>query len=95
MMHEKESIAFLYDYGDEWEVTVKLEKILSFDPATADSLPQTLDGAGFGIIEDCGGAFGLMHIREVLSEGESNSEWDDIVDWLGDEDFDLDAFYEY
>jgi len=92
MMHEKENMAFLYDFGDGWEVTVKLEKILPFDPATAATLPQTITGAGYGIIEDCGGPFGLMHIREVLLQGESHEEWDDIVDWIGDEDFDLDAF---
>lgn len=32
-------------------------------------LPRVLKGKGFGIIEDCGGPYGLMEIVRVANEG--------------------------
>ena len=54
-----EQINFTYDFGDNWEVVVNLEKMFSDDTTQASDFPRVLEGAGFGIIEDCGGVPGL------------------------------------
>lgn len=45
---------FTYDFGDDWEINVKLEKIIIDETLSKKDLPRVLKGKGYGIIEDCG-----------------------------------------
>ena len=47
-------IIFNYDFGDSWEIAVKIEEI-SESELRPQKYPILLDGEGYGIIEDCGG----------------------------------------
>ena len=42
----------LYDFGDGWSVSVKLETIKLVEAFSADELPYVIKGKGFGILED-------------------------------------------
>src|SRR3546814_8924861 len=46
-------IGYLYDMGDGWQHTLRIEKKLAADPAA--SYPRLVDGAGRCPPEDCGG----------------------------------------
>ena len=59
LRHEQDRMTFSYDFGDGWEISVVLEKILRNSDIPGDELPRVLEGAGYGIIEDCGGSGGL------------------------------------
>jgi len=41
-----------YDFGDDWRVTAKLEKMITDPDVPGKELPRVLEGKGFGIVED-------------------------------------------
>jgi len=57
---------YLYDYGDSWELTLRLEEVL---PATRD-MPSAvvLDGRRAAPPEDCGGVTDAESLAEVLAD---------------------------
>lgn len=63
---------FFYDYGDGWEVVLRLEEVFEDSKLPGKELPRVLEGQGFGIIEDCGGPAGSGTLkRSVPAEIES------------------------
>lgn len=87
-----EQIYFTYDFGDNWEVIVKLEKVYSDNMTLASDFPRVLEGAGFGIIEDCGGVPGLADLAAAFKK-KSGKAYKEYSEWLGTADLDLDSFY--
>ena len=79
---------YLYDFGDGWEHTVVLEKILEPDPGA--KYPVCLTGKRSCPPEDCGGPWGYEDKLRVLSDPE-DEEHEDIVEWMG-ENFDPEKF---
>tara|TARA_R110002050_G_scaffold298334_4_gene461498 strand:+ start:1617 stop:2210 length:594 start_codon:yes stop_codon:yes gene_type:complete len=77
-----------YDFGDNWEHTVVLEKIL---PAVHETTyPLCIGGNRECPPEDCGGVRGYEHLLEVLKDP-THEEYEDLLEWVG-EPFDLEAF---
>lgn len=60
-----DKLYFTYDFGDNWEFKIKLEKILDPKEVKDPHIPRVLTGKGQGILEDIGGTWGL---REFLEE---------------------------
>ena len=88
LSEENTECKFVYDFGDNWEFKLKLEKT---DIQSADRKPHVLEGEGLGIIEDCGGIGGLTEIREVFAR-KSGEAYENYKEWLGRSEIDLDAF---
>ena len=86
-----EHIEFTYDFGDNWEVVVKLEKMSNDDTTPASDFPRVLEGAGFGIIEDCGGVPGLGELAAAY-KNKSGKVYKEYSEWLGMTDLDLVSF---
>ena len=86
-----EQIDFTYDFGDNWEVVVNLEKMFSDDTTQASDFPRVLEGAGFGIIEDCGGVPGLGELAAAYKK-KSGKAYKVYSEWLGMTDLDLVSF---
>ena len=86
-----ELIYFTYDFGDNWEVVVKLEKMSNNDTTPASDFPRVLEGAGFGIIEDCGGIPGLADLAAAFKK-KSGDAFEEYSEWLGITDLDLTTF---
>ena len=80
-----------YDYGDSWVIDCAVEDIVDVTDEDAESLPKVLKGKNYGIIEDCGGIYGLGEIiyAFTVKEGE---EYEEYRDWLGTDDFDFSYF---
>ncbi len=84
----KQKLRYLYDFGDSWDHTIQLEKILPFDPESI--YPQCTAGKRACPPEDCGGPPGYATMLEALKDPK-HSEHELYLDWLGDE-FDPEAF---
>ena len=80
-----------YDFGDDWRVSVILEEIAEDKSLSAKELPRVLEGAGFGIVEDCGGLFGLDNLIEAFKE-KKGDDYEQFSEWLGVDDFDIMTF---
>ena len=85
-------IVFTYDFGDSWEVIIKVEKIIDDPDLGPKALPKVLDGKGYGIIDDCGGVEALMAIAKALKDKDSPVD-EELEEWVEEmEDMDMDAF---
>ena len=78
----KQKLTYLYDFGDSWEHTILLEKILPFDPEII--YPQCIDGERACPPDDCGGPPGYATMLEALKDPK-HSEHELYLDWMGDE----------
>lgn len=85
---EGQKTLYIYDFGDNWEHHLELEKILA--PETGQTYPVCLEGERSCPPEDSGGVFGYMQMMQVLAQPE-HPEYPDIVEWL-DEDYDPEYF---
>jgi hypothetical protein len=79
-----------YDFGDNWEHFVELEKILLAEDKV--EYPVCLDGKRACPPEDCGSIPGYENIIEVMKD-RKHLEYKEIVEWLGEkfesEEFDV------
>jgi hypothetical protein len=80
-----------YDFGDDWRVIVKLEKVFSDPVLPGRELPRVLEGKGYGIVEDCGGVGSLEDLAAAF-KAKQGEEYDNYREWLGVDDFDMARF---
>ncbi len=89
--HAGERLNFTYDFGDNWEIEVTL-LMVSIDSETPKSeFPRVLEGAGYGIIENCGGVPGLAEVAADFAK-KSGKMYRSYCERLGVKDFDLTSF---
>ena len=79
-----------YDFGDDWRVIVTLEEIKEGNMSVAE-LPYVIRGKGFGIMEDCGGVYGLMDLADAFEEKQGEA-YEGYREWLGIDELDLKKF---
>jgi hypothetical protein len=85
-------IRYTYDFGDDWEHEIMLEKVIGADPE--QRYPTCVTGKGACPPEDCGSVWGYARLREVLADP-SDEEHASMLEWLELEsgsDFDAAAF---
>lgn len=63
-MEEGERFSYTYDFGDDWEHIVEVEKIFDYD----ERYPKVIKSKGSNMIEDCGGLWGFY---EIANEADS------------------------
>lgn len=85
---EHPKAAYVYDFGDNWEHTVTLEKILPREKGR--QYPVCVKGKRACPPEDCGGVWGYRELLEIIADP-GHEEYDEFMEWL-DEDFDPEAF---
>lgn len=59
-LSENESFTYIYDFGDNWIHTIKVEKILERE----ERFPKVIKSKGPYLIEDCGGIWGFYDCIE-------------------------------
>lgn len=84
-------MTFTYDYGDNWKILIRLEKIIMDKALPGKELPRVLGGAGYGIVEDCGGTTGLKELSQAFKRGKGKL-YQEYSQWLGVAEFDLVSF---
>jgi len=85
---ENPKAGYTYDFGDGWDHTIKLEKILPREKGR--QYPNCLKGKRACPPEDCGGVGGYKNLLEIISDPK-HEEYDEYMEWL-EEDFDPEAF---
>jgi hypothetical protein len=85
---EKDSLLYLYDYGDSWEHIVELEKILPFE--IGRQLPVCLEGKYACPPEDVGGPPGYYYFLQAIGDS-SHPEYEEMRRWIYS-DFDQEEF---
>ena len=77
---EGERIRYTYDFGDDWEHEIVVEKVLAAEQGVR--YPICVAGKGACPPEDCGGVWGYEHLREVLADP-TDEEHGEMLEWLG------------
>ncbi len=82
LQNPKDKIQYIYDFGDNWEHEILLEKILPYDSSI--SYPICTGGRREGPMEDCGGIHAFHEIVEAIENptpenqyllGEDGENW--------------------
>lgn len=74
------SALYTYDFGDNWEHLVKLEKILPRE--AKKKYPRCVAGKRACPPEDCGGIWGYRDFLKVL-KNPGHEEYEDLLVWAG------------
>lgn len=61
----KEKFVYEYNFFDHWEIEIRIEKILSAD--SKKSYPICIEGRRSGPLEDCGGPWAFMALKDKYS----------------------------
>ncbi len=80
LTEEKQTINYEYDFGDGWEHTIVLEKILT---DSVQKYPVCLEGERSCPPEDCGGPHGYEDLLIIISNPE-DEDYTEMIEWLGD-----------
>lgn len=80
---------YRYDFGDNWEHVVKLEKILL--RVKDKAYPICLAGKRACPPEDCGGIGGYEELLEILADPD-HDDYESTLDWLGEPHFHPEVF---
>jgi hypothetical protein len=83
---------YTYDFGDNWDHAIQLEKTLPPEPGVR--YPRCVAGARACPPEDCGGAWGYGSFLEAI-RNPKHAEHEEMLEWIGGEfdpeKFDLEA----
>ena len=79
--HGIKRFGYLYDMGDSWQHTLRIEEVLSVDPEVA--YPRLVGAAGRCPPEDCGGIPGFYAFLEAI-ENPRHPDYEDRLEWYGD-----------
>lgn len=74
------TMTYLYDFGDDWEVTIVLEQTFEKDPEVV--YPLCLEGKRAGPPEDSGSPHGFMNLMEILGDPK-HEEYKACKKWVG------------
>jgi integrase/recombinase XerD len=80
LTQEKVEFFYTYDFGDEWQHQILVEKILFPKPNT--TYPICLAGKRACPPEDCGGDWGYLNLLKIVKKP-SHPEYREAKQWLG------------
>lgn len=80
------SFKYLYDFGDGWTHSIKIERTFPFIGLAE---PMLLEATGRCPPEDIGGPWGYQEFREALADP-THERHAEFVEWWGGEDYDPD-----
>ena len=84
ILHGTKTLKYLYDFGDGWEHTIKIERLV--DPKPGMLYPSLIEAKGRCPPEDVGGPWGYGELLEALADP-NHGRHGELKEWL-DDDFD-------
>ena len=87
-LREKRSANYIYDFGDNWEHEITLEKILPKENNV--TYPLCVKGERACPPEDCGGSYGYENFLEII-RNPNDEQHEEMLEWIGGE-FDSEHF---
>lgn len=79
----KDKVRYTYDFGDDWDHDILVEKVL--DPAGRTPGLRCTGGRRASPPEDCGGIGGYEELIDILGDPD-NARHQEMLDWLGLDD---------
>jgi hypothetical protein len=76
----KDELRYTYDFGDNWEHEILVEKVTPADPTV--QYPRCVGGRRAAPPDDCGGLWGYEELIEILADP-AHPEHQDRLEWLG------------
>ncbi len=80
---ENKRVHYLYDFGDNWEHLIVLEKIYAYSDFYELHYPICIKGKRAAPPEDCGGVYGYENILEALKSSK-DPDSEEMLEWVGD-----------
>jgi hypothetical protein len=80
LKREGERMRYTYDFGDDWEHEIVVEKVLAAEPGVR--YPVCVAGKGACPPEDCGGVWGYEDLCEALANP-AHEQHQEMLEWLG------------
>ena len=74
----RRSLTYLYDFGDGWEHTVRIERVVAAEPGVL--YPRLVEAKGRCPPEDIGGPPGYEEFLEAIADPE-HERHDEITEW--------------
>lgn len=74
-------IRYIYDFGDDWEHEILVEKVLDGNPGVP-ALPWCTGGRRAAPPEDCGGIWGHADLLDALDDP-TRADHKEKLEWLG------------
>jgi hypothetical protein len=71
---------YLYDFGDGWEHTIKVERLI--DPAPGVAYPRLFEASGRCPPEDCGGPWDYADFLDAITDPK-HERHDELSEWIG------------
>jgi len=75
------TISYLYDFGDGWEHTIKIERIFEAEPGV--QYPRLVEAVGRCPPEDVGGPWGYAEFLEAVGNPKHERHVE-LTEWIGD-----------
>ena len=82
------TLKYLYDFGDGWEHTIKIERLIDSEPGIL--YPRLIEAKGRCPPEDVGGPWGYGEFLEAIAESK-HERHKELLEWCGG-DFDPQQF---
>jgi len=76
------TLKYLYDFGDGWEHTIKIERLV--DPKPGMLYPSLIEAKGHCPPEDVGGPWGYSELLEALDDP-SHKRHREFKEWVADD----------
>lgn len=77
----RKSFIYLYDFGDGWEHTIKIERLIEAVPGVA--YPRLIDATGRCPPEDIGGPWGYGEFLEAIADP-GHERHTELTEWIGE-----------
>ncbi|EMI56629.1 IS1096 element passenger TnpR family protein [Rhodopirellula sallentina] len=78
----KLKLRYEYDFGDNWQHEIKLEKILRDCNEPAEAFPRCIAGEHACPPEDCGGVWGYADLLAALADPK-HERHEELMEWIG------------
>lgn len=75
------TLKYLYDFGDGWEHTIKIERLIEAVPGVA--YPRLIDATGRCPPEDIGGPWGYGEFLEAIADP-GHERHTELTEWIGE-----------
>jgi hypothetical protein len=74
------TLRYLYDFGDGWEHSIKVERIFDAEPNVL--YPRLIEAVGRCPPEDCGGPYGYPEFLEAIADPQ-HERHAELIQWIG------------
>ena len=79
------TLRYVYDFGDGWEHTIKVERLVDPEPGTL--YPRLTEASGRCPPEDVGGPWGYVEFLEAMHDPK-HERHAEFAEWIDEDDFD-------